>query len=65
MYGIKIGRMARLDMVDVRTRARTYGQCETGKPYFHLPSHSFCFPYYRVILVELGLIEGFPQIWRT
>ena len=44
---------------------RTYGQRETGKPYFDLPSHSSCFPYFRVILVQLELIEGFPQIWRT
>ena len=57
--------MARRDTVDVRTRARTYDQCETGKPYFHLPSHSSYFPYFRVILVKLGLIEGFSQIWRT
>ena len=65
MYGIKTESMARCDAVDVCTWAQTYGQCETGKPYFHLPSHSSYFPYFRFILVELGLIEGFPQIWRT
>jgi hypothetical protein len=31
----------------------------TGKPYFYQPSRSFCFPYFRVVLVELGQIEGF------
>ena len=65
MYGIETGCTAHRDMVDIRTRARMYGQCETGKPYFHLPSHSSCFPYLGVILVELEQIEGFPQIWRT
>jgi hypothetical protein len=58
-------RMACRDMADVRPRAWTYGQCAAGKPYFHQPSHSSCFPYFIVVLVELGLIEGFPQIWRT
>jgi hypothetical protein len=58
-------RTARPDMVDVRPRARTCGQCVAGKPYFRQPSHSSCFPYFIVVLVELGLIEGFLQIWRT
>jgi hypothetical protein len=53
------------DMVDVRPQALTYDQCVTRKPYFHQLSHSSCFPYFRVILIELGLIESFPQIWRT
>ena len=65
MYGIETGRTARRDTVDVRTQAWTYGRCVTGKPYFHLPSHRSCFPYFRVVLVELGLIEVFPQIWRS
>ena len=65
MYNIETECTTRRDTVDVHTRARTYGQCETGKPYFHLPSHSSCFPYFRVALVELGLIESFPHIWRT
>jgi hypothetical protein len=47
------------DIVDVRSRARTYGQCVTGKPYFHQPSHSSNFLYFRVVLVALGLIDGF------
>ena len=38
-----IGHTARRDMMDVRPRARTYGQCVTGKPYFHQPSHNSCF----------------------
>jgi hypothetical protein len=59
------GRTAYRDAVDVWPRARTYSQCVTGKPYFHQLSHSSCFPYLRVVLVELGLIEGFSQIWRT
>jgi hypothetical protein len=46
-------RTARRDMVDVQPRARTYGQCETAKPYFHQPSYSSCFPYFRVVLVGL------------
>ena len=57
--------MARREMVDVCTQVQTYGQCKTGKPHFHLLSHSSCFPYFGVILVELRLIESFPQIWRT
>jgi hypothetical protein len=60
-----VGCMAHCDAVDGRPRAQTYGQCVEGKPYFHQPSHSFCFPYFRIVLVELGLIEGFPQIWRS
>jgi hypothetical protein len=28
---------------DIRSQARTYDQCVTGKPYFHQPSHSSCF----------------------
>ena len=59
------GPTAHRDTVDVRTRAWTYDRCVTGKPYFHLQSHSFYFPYFGVVLVELELIEGFPQIWRT
>jgi hypothetical protein len=58
-------RTARRDTVDVRPLVGTYGQCVTGKPYFHQTSHSSCFPYFRVVLVELGLIEDFSQIWRT
>jgi hypothetical protein len=50
---------------DVQSRDQTYGpECERGL-YFHQPSHSFCFPYSRVVLVEIELIEGFSQIWRT
>jgi hypothetical protein len=59
------GHMACRDTVDIRPRAQTYSQCVVGKPYFHQPSHSSCFPYIRVVLVELRLIEGFPQIWKT
>jgi hypothetical protein len=59
------GHTACRDMAYVRPRARTYGQCAAGKPYFHQMSHSSCFPCFRVVLVELGLIEGFPQIWGT
>ena len=65
MYGIMTRCIACHDMVDVWTRAWMYGQCVTGKPYFHQPSHSSCFCYFRVVLVELGLIKGFPQIVRT
>jgi hypothetical protein len=60
-----VGRTAYHDTGDVRPRAQTYGQCMTRKPYFHQLSRSSCFPYVRVVLVKLGLIEGFPQIWRT
>jgi hypothetical protein len=59
------GHLAHRDTVDVQSRTQMYGQYVVGKPYFHQPSHSSCFPYFRVILVEIGLIEGFPQIWRT
>jgi hypothetical protein len=40
-------------------------QSMTGDFIFMKPSHSSCFPYSRVFLVEIRLIEGFPQIWRT
>jgi hypothetical protein len=60
-----VGRTACRDTADVRPRARTYDQCAAGKPYFHQTSYSSCFPYFRVVLVELRLIEGFPQIWST
>jgi hypothetical protein len=42
-YGLVIGCTTLRVTVDVRTRAWTYSQCVTGKPYFHQPSHSFCF----------------------
>jgi hypothetical protein len=58
-------RTACRNMADVRPRTRTYGQCVAGKSNFHQTSHSSCFPCFRVVLVELGLTEGFPQIWRT
>jgi hypothetical protein len=54
-----VGCTASRDVVDVRPQVRTYGQCVVGKPYFHQLSHSSCFLYFRVVLVELGLIEGF------
>jgi hypothetical protein len=57
--------MACCYMADLRTQARTYGHYVAGKPYFHQTSHSSCFPYFIVVLVELGLIESFSQIWRT
>jgi hypothetical protein len=53
------------DTAHIRPRAQTYGQCVIGKPCFLQSSHSSCFPYFRVVLVELGLIKGFPQIWKT
>jgi hypothetical protein len=40
-------------------------QSVTGNFIFTKPSHSSYFPYSRVFLVEIRLIEGFPQIWRT
>jgi hypothetical protein len=47
------GCTARHDGVDVRPRVQMYGQCVARKPYFHQPSHSSCFPYFRVVLMEL------------
>jgi hypothetical protein len=47
-----------------RTPERT-AQSVTGDFIFTKPTHNSCFPYSRVILVGMGLIEGFPQIWRT
>jgi hypothetical protein len=46
-------RTACCDTVDVQPRAWMYGQYMTGKPYFFQPSHSLCFSYFRVVLVEL------------
>ena len=57
-YGIVTRCTACRDTVNVQTQAWTYGQCVVGKPYFHQLSHSSYFPYFRVVLVELGLIEG-------
>jgi hypothetical protein len=54
--------------VDVRTYAPEPGRTLTvwqGNPIFTNMSHSSYFPWFRVVLVELGLIEGFPQIWKT
>ena len=60
--------------VDVWSQDRMYGsKCHSGRMVlsvrvdfiFTKPSHSSCFPYYRVILVEIRLIKGFLQIWRT
>ena len=65
MYIIVTGHTVHRDTVDVHTGARTYDQCVTGKPYFHQLSHSSRFPHLRDVLVELGLIEDFSQIWRT
>jgi hypothetical protein len=59
------GHTTRRDTVDVWPRAQTHSQCVTGKPYFHQPSNCSYFPYFKVVLVKLGLIEGFQQIWRT
>jgi hypothetical protein len=54
------GRTTCRDTADIRSRAQMYDQCAAGKPYFDQTSHSSCFPYFRVVLVELGLIERFP-----
>ena len=61
-YGLEIERNAQSVIVDVRPRARTrtYGQSVTRELYFYHSSHSFYFPYSRVVVVEIGLIEGFP-----
>jgi hypothetical protein len=64
-YGVEIGCTACHYTADVRTWAREYGHCVAENPYFHQTSHSSCFPYLVVVLVELRLIEGFSQIWRT
>jgi hypothetical protein len=64
-YGLETGRMVQSIIVDKRLRARTYGpECDRGL-YFHQQSHRSYFPDSRVVLVEIGIIEGFPQIWRT
>jgi hypothetical protein len=43
MYGLVTKHMAIRVTVDIRTRARMYDQCVTGKPYFHQPSYSSIF----------------------
>ena len=63
-YGVKIGCTAQSVTADVQPRVQTYGQSVTGEHHFYQPSHSSYFPCSRVVLVEVGLIEGFPQIWR-
>jgi hypothetical protein len=62
MYGIVTKRTACRDMVDLRPLAQTYDQCMIGNFIFIKPSHSSCFPYFKVVLVELELIEGFSHI---
>jgi hypothetical protein len=32
--------------------------------YFHQPSYNSYFSYPRVVWIEIGLIEGFSQIWK-
>ena len=64
-YGLETGHTAQSVTIDVRPRAQTYGQSVIGKLHFYHPSHSSCFPYSRAVLVEIWLIEGFSQIWRT
>jgi hypothetical protein len=49
---------------DVRTRAESTVSVWQENPILPM-SHSSSFPYFIVVLVELGLIEGFSQIWRT
>jgi hypothetical protein len=61
-YGLTTEHTVQSITADVRPRAQTYGlECDRGL-YFHQLSHSSCFPYSRVVLVEIGLIEGFSQI---
>jgi hypothetical protein len=57
-YGFETERTVQSIIADVRS------ECDMGL-YFHQPSHSSCFPCFKVILVEIRVIEGFPQIWRT
>jgi hypothetical protein len=64
-YGLETERTLRSITVDIQPRARTYGPECDRELYFHQQSHSSCFPYSRVVLVEIGLIEGFSHIWRT
>jgi hypothetical protein len=53
MNSIMNKRTARRDAVDVWPRARTYSQCVTGDFILTNRLHSSCFPYFRVVLVEL------------
>jgi hypothetical protein len=55
--------------VNIWSQDRTYGpkchsrhtaQSVTGDSIFTKPSHSSYFPYSRVVLVGIRLIEGFP-----
>jgi hypothetical protein len=64
-YGVETGCTGCCCTVDVRTRARTYGHCLAGKPYFRQKSDSLWSPWFRAVIVGIGLIEGFSQIWRT
>jgi hypothetical protein len=64
-YSLKIRHTIRSIIVDVQPQGQTYGpECDKGL-YFHRLSYTSCFPYSRVVLVEIRLIEDFPQIWRT
>jgi hypothetical protein len=49
----------------VRPRARTYIQSVIRELHFYQLSHISYFSFSRVVLIEVGLIEGFPQIWKT
>jgi hypothetical protein len=63
-YCLETERTARSVIADVWSRAWTYDQIVIGELHFYQPSHSSCFPCSKVVLVEVGLIEGFPHIWR-
>ena len=44
----------------LKTSKWMYGPECDRELYFYQSSHSSCFPYFRVVLIEIGLIEGFP-----
>ena len=51
--------------MDIWPRARTYGQSMIGELHFYQSSHKSCFPCSRVVLIEVGLIEGFHKFGES
>jgi hypothetical protein len=58
-YDVETGRTACHCTADVRTRYRTYDHCVARKSYFCQMFHNSCFPWFRTVIVGIGLIEGF------
>jgi hypothetical protein len=55
-YGLETRCTVRSITANVRPQAQKYNPECDNRLYFHQPSHSFCFPYSIVVLLEIGQI---------